>query len=76
MRIHGLFDLALLVSALAVPAQQHEFGHKHEHLHQPKQKRQAITDPNQQGIYDYIVGKWTVVKNTIDRFEWEKLTYD
>lgn len=57
MRIHGLFDLALLVSALAVPAQQHEFGHKHENLHQPKQKRQAITDPNQQGIYDYIVGK-------------------
>ncbi|USW51491.1 Putative glucose-methanol-choline oxidoreductase, FAD/NAD(P)-binding domain superfamily [Septoria linicola] len=61
MRLHRFVDFALLVSALAVPAQQHKHedthqvrddAHSHKHT---KQKRQYIADPYQQGIYDYIV---------------------
>ncbi|PPJ54849.1 hypothetical protein CBER1_07850 [Cercospora berteroae] len=61
MRFHRLLDFALLVTTLAVPAQQHRHDDNykvedHHHKHEgTKRKRQCCDNLNQPGIYDYIV---------------------
>lgn len=80
MRIHRLLDFALLVTTLAVPAQQHKHdnSHTHEHNYKPKEKRQYITDPYQQGIYDYIVGKEIAHSKLLrtNKLTWDKLVLE